>query len=81
MHMVGFILVAGGLLAIWAAAEDWDFVFDSHKFRPLVAVFGRSGARVIYALGAAVIMTIGLLIVLQVIPLEFLLHLRYGHRR
>jgi small neutral amino acid transporter SnatA (MarC family) len=62
MNPLGLILVAGGLLSICGAAFDWDFFINSRKARFFVSTFGRTGARIFYAILGLVIMVLGVLI-------------------
>jgi len=62
MNPVGLILVAAGLFSICGAAFDWDFFINSRKARFFVSTFGRTGARIFYALLGLVIVVMGTLI-------------------
>ena len=42
--------IGGGIFSILAAAQNWNFFFESRKSRLFVGLFGREGARVVYAL-------------------------------
>jgi len=51
--IVGFLLGGGGF-SVLGAAMDWDFFMESRKARLFVGIFGRNGARIVYAvIGAA----------------------------
>ncbi len=52
------IAILGGALCIVAAVVDWDWFFNNWRARLFVNLFGRNGARVVYAL-----MGVGLIIV------------------
>lgn len=49
MDWFWLICLLGGILAITAAARNWDWFFAHPKVRFFVNLFGRSGARIIYA--------------------------------
>lgn len=47
-----------GLFCIFCAYKDYDWFMENCKARPLVALFGRNGARGFYiVLGAIIIIT------------------------
>ena len=62
MNPVGLIFVAAGVFSICGAAFDWDWFINSRKARFFVATFGRTGARILYALLGIVITILGALI-------------------
>jgi hypothetical protein len=61
-HPAYLFLVAGGLFSVCGAVFDWDFFFNNYRARPIVAMLGRTGARVFYALLGAAIMILGILL-------------------
>ena len=62
MNPIGLLLIAGGAFAICGAIFDWDFFFNNYKARPIVALFGRNGARGFYFLLGMVIIVLGALL-------------------
>ncbi len=67
MNPVGLIFVAAGAFSICGAALDWDWFINSRKARFFVTTFGRTGARVFYAILGLVVVVLGLLITLGVL--------------
>ncbi|MCA9058103.1 MAG: immunity 17 family protein [Planctomycetaceae bacterium] len=61
MEPFGLIIVAAGVFTVTASIQDWDFFFNSRKAELLVAMLGRSGARVFYGLLGVVIVILGIL--------------------
>ena len=62
MNPVGLLIVAAGIFSICGAAFDWDFFIHSRKARFFVSTFGRTGARVFYAVLGLGIVILGALI-------------------
>lgn len=67
MNPIGLLLVAAGVFSICGAAFDWDWFINSRKARFFVAVFGRTGARIFYALLGIAIAVAGVLIALGIL--------------
>lgn len=67
MNPIGLIFIAAGLFSICGAAFDWDWFINSRKARFFVATFGRTGARVFYALLGISIVLIGVLIAFGIV--------------
>lgn len=50
------VIIACGAFSICGGVFDWDWFMNNYKARPLVAIFGRTGARIFYiALGIIII--------------------------
>ena len=45
-----FFAIGGGIFSICGAYFNWDFFFNSSRAWLFVKLFGREGARVVYAL-------------------------------
>lgn len=67
MNFMGLLVMGGGIFAICGATCDWDWFMGHHKAKLLVAMLGRNGARVFYALFGAVLAVAGLLMLLGII--------------
>jgi hypothetical protein len=60
----GFILVATGLFALCGAGFAWEWFMNHRKARFFVGLFGRTGARIFYALLGTGLVVLGTLITL-----------------
>lgn len=60
MDWFWLICMLGGILAITAAAGNWDWFFAHPKVRLFVNLFGRTGARIIYAVLGGFLLVPGL---------------------
>ena len=50
--VLGLLVTIMGLFSVVCAALNFDWFFANHRARPIVAIFGRTGARLFYvALG------------------------------
>jgi hypothetical protein len=54
-----FLLIATGLFCITSSLFNWDWYFNHPRARLLVRLFGRMGARVVYAILGAVLILFG----------------------
>lgn len=68
--IMGLLFAAGGIFSICGAALNWDWFLESRKARFFVNVFGRNGARVIYAVLGAVLVVVGILMALGIVSSE-----------
>src|SRR5437879_5062358 len=57
--------VAGGLFAVSLVFLDSDWFFEHPQARPLVEKFGRSGARVFYALLGSGLIALGIVLIVS----------------
>jgi hypothetical protein len=64
--IVGFLLV-GGSSAVLGARMDWDFFMEGRRARPIVGLFGRTGARVLYGV-LGVLFIVGGVVMLLIGP-------------
>ncbi|MBQ8107975.1 MAG: immunity 17 family protein [Ruminococcus sp.] len=46
--MESIIIILVGVFILAAAYFEWDWFFNNYKARPIVALFGRNGARIFY---------------------------------
>ena len=69
MNPAGLLFVAIGLVAVVAAAMDWDWFMNARKARGLAALLGRQGARAFYVLLGLALTVGGVLLTLGVIEL------------
>jgi hypothetical protein len=60
MNPVGFLFMLAGLFALGIAACNWNWFFSRQQSQALVILFGRNGARVVYAVGGTAIMVLGM---------------------
>jgi hypothetical protein len=67
MDPIGYISIAGGLFTLVAAAGDWDWFMNHPKARLFCSIFGRSGARVFYAILGIGLVVLGALMLAGVI--------------
>lgn len=67
MDPVGLFIVAAGILSICGAAFNWDWFIDSRKARFFVAIFGRTGARIFYAILGIAAVVMGALVALGIL--------------
>jgi hypothetical protein len=65
--MTGWIVAACGAFAMAGAALDWDWFMNHRKAQRLVRLFGRGGARGIYAALGAGLLVAGVLMGLGII--------------
>lgn len=68
MNPQGLLFVGIGLFSLCGAICDWDWFINSRKARLFVAIFGRGGARVFYAVLGTAIATYGALSSMGIIP-------------
>jgi hypothetical protein len=61
MDSIGLLLVAFGAFAIAGAVMDWDFFMNARKARLVVAIIGRTGARIFYGLLGTIVLIAGAL--------------------
>ena len=54
-----WVLVAGGAFSIAGALGDWPWFMGHRRARLFVAVFGRSGARIVYGILGGVLIGLG----------------------
>lgn len=54
------IIVACGIFSICGAVFNWDWYFNNRKARGVVAIFGRTGARIFYTILGVVIIVMGI---------------------
>ena len=69
MSLTGLFMIALGIYLIWGAALDHDWFMGHYKAATFVWLFGRQGARVVYALLGTITLIGGLLAILGVINL------------
>lgn len=67
MNPFGLIIVAAGLFSICGAGFDWDFFINSRKARLFVMLFGRTGARIVYAVLGLFLAVLGVLLTLGIL--------------
>lgn len=67
MDLRGLLLIVAGIFSICGAAFDWDFFINSRKARFFVAILGRNGTRIFYALLGGLITILGLLITMGIV--------------
>tara|TARA_B100000609_G_scaffold70592_1_gene56118 strand:- start:135 stop:344 length:210 start_codon:yes stop_codon:yes gene_type:complete len=67
VNAFGLLIVAAGLFSFCGAAFNWDWFFNSRKARFFVAIIGRTGARIFYALLGLVIAILGILMTLGIV--------------
>ena len=60
MALAGLVFAGMGVFIMGSAILDWNYFMTHPKARPITALFGRNGARIIYALLGAVFVGLGL---------------------
>ncbi len=55
-----FAIIAG-LFCIVCAVKEYDWFMENRKARPIVAIFGRDGAKIFYIILGAFIILMGIL--------------------
>lgn len=70
MSFTGLFFLGVGVFVLVAAAINWDWFFEHRKSQLFVSLFGRTGARVFYALLGAGISAYGAGSLLGMILLE-----------
>jgi hypothetical protein len=58
--VLAIILVASDVFSIASSFFNWDWYYNHPRARLLVRIFGRMGARVIYAILGVVLIVFGL---------------------
>ncbi|WP_229684805.1 immunity 17 family protein, partial [Deinococcus roseus] len=58
-NFVLYLGILGGLFTLAASYYNWDWFFNNWRARPFVALVGRTGARIFYALIGVVLLVIG----------------------
>ena len=64
LEIMGIICILYGVLILRFALTDNDAFFGARHARSIVAVFGRSGARKIYAVMAVIGILIGVMVLI-----------------
>jgi hypothetical protein len=67
--MVGYLMVAAGLFVLAGSVFNWDWYWERRRTQVWVDLFGRTSARIFYAVLGLVIMAGGVLIATGVIAL------------
>jgi hypothetical protein len=67
MNPLGLLLIAAGAFSISGAVFDWDWFINSRKAWLFVTLFGRTGARIFYALLGTAIVVLGILVTLGIV--------------
>jgi hypothetical protein len=61
MNLLGIVFILGGALSTIAAIFNWDWYMNHPKARFLVALIGRTGARLVYAVMGTAFVVLGVL--------------------
>jgi Immunity protein 17 len=56
---LSIFLVAAGVFSIASSYFNWDWYYNNHRARLIVAIFGRTGARIVYAILGVVLIVFG----------------------
>ncbi len=70
MNVGGGFVVLGGIFFLAAVSLRWAWFRDHYKVRYLVQRLGRTGTTVFYVVCGVVCVIVGVLMMLQIIPLE-----------
>ncbi|MBQ8296298.1 MAG: immunity 17 family protein [Ruminococcus sp.] len=60
MIIMSVVVTLIGLFPICGAIFNWNWFFNNYKARGIVRVFGRTGARIFYALIGLLLMGVGI---------------------
>ncbi|MHC5054880.1 MAG: immunity 17 family protein [Planctomycetota bacterium] len=60
-YLLGGALVAGGVFSIAGAVFNWEWFMTARKARFIVAIAGRTGARIFYGVLGVALVVIGAL--------------------
>ena len=61
MNPVGLLFILFGMFALSVGAGNWNWFFHREESQPLVVVFGRNGARVVYGVLGTAVVVMGML--------------------
>lgn len=67
---VGLIIIACGAFSICGGVFDWEWFMNNYKAKPLVAIFGRKGARIFYGILGGFIIVLGVLAMIGTITMD-----------
>jgi len=60
-HLLGALMIAGGVFSVSGAAFNWEWFMTARKARFIVAIAGRTGARIFYGVLGLALIVIGVL--------------------
>ena len=67
---VGLIIIACGAFSICGGVFGWEWFMNNYKAKPLVAIFGRKGARIFYGILGGFIIVLGVLAMIGTIAMD-----------
>ena len=67
--MVGYLMAVAGLFVLAGSAFNWDWYWGRRRTQVWVDLFGRTGARIFYAILGLAVLVGGVLIAADVISL------------
>ena len=65
--VMALVIIACGIFSLCGAFFNWDWYFNNRKARGIVAVFGRTGARIFYAVLGIFIIALGAVVLIGMI--------------
>ncbi len=65
-----WMFLAVGLFSLTGAIRNWEWLFGSNKSALFVRLFGRTGGRIVYGLIGALLITIGVLLLADVLRMR-----------
>jgi len=67
MYQTGLICIGSGVIAVIGAGFDWDWFMNHRKTQFFNRIFGRTGARIVYALLGTSLIVVGVMLALGII--------------
>ena len=67
MYQTGLICIGSGVIAVIGAGFDWDWFMNHRKTQFFNRIFGRTGARIVYALLGTSLIVLGIMLALGII--------------
>jgi hypothetical protein len=59
--ILAIFLILSGLFSLASSYFNWDWYYNNHRARLIVAIFGRTGARIVYAILGLGLLVFGVL--------------------
>jgi Immunity protein 17 len=59
--ILAIFLILSGLFSLASSYFNWDWYYNNHRARLIVAIFGRTGARIFYAILGLGLLVFGVL--------------------
>jgi Immunity protein 17 len=63
--VLAIVLILSGIFGLASSYFNWDWYYNNHRARLFVTIFGRTGARIFYAILGVGMIVFGIITVLQ----------------